>query len=129
MGDMAQLSIEVAMQILVAFSFFIAFISAQPLDQERTPEWVPACNGTYLFSEDKKTWNDAYGECELYGSHILQGLTADMYWHSANDNMSEGIWRQYDGGLILWSPWWYDNEPNGSTGSNCAVIGLRTDVY
>ena len=40
-----------------------------------------------------------------------------------------GIWRQYDSGLILWTPWWHDDEPDGATGSNYAVIGLRTDAY
>ena len=70
--------------------------------QELTPSWVKICGGTYLFSEDQKSWycferivhhfivtrpsfiliyafqilksfrEDAYGECELYGSHIAQ---------------------------------------------------------
>merc|ERR1712107_919613 len=37
-----------------------------------TPSWVNICGGTYLFSEDVKSWDDAYGQCELYDAHLWQ---------------------------------------------------------
>merc|ERR1712080_79905 len=95
------------MHPLLLLSFLSAVLSV-PLGQELTPSWVQVCGGTYLFSEDKKSWDDAYGECELYGSHLAQidgieenfclleyahteGLPADWYLHSANDISSEGV--------------------------------------
>merc|ERR1712107_337538 len=103
-------STRTAMKLILATSLSVALASSTPLSRELTPPWVEACNGSYLFSEDKKTWNDAYGECELYGSHLVQidglaenfcllkyahaeGLPADRYWHSANDNMAEAYLR------------------------------------
>merc|ERR1712080_14548 len=128
-----------AMHPLLLLSFLSAVLSV-PLGQELTPSWVQICGGTYLFSEDKKSWDDAYGECELYGSHLAQidgieenfclleyahteGLPADWYLHSANDISSEGVWRQYDGQMVLWSPWW-QNGKNGGRTENCAVIAF-----
>merc|ERR1712210_76702 len=84
---------------------------------------------------------NAYGECELYGAHIAQidnlaenfcllgfahteGLPDEWYWNSANDLMAEGVWRQYDGELITWSPWWADDQPYGGTGRNCGYVAL-----
>merc|ERR1712192_170834 len=107
MGRHTQLLIAIAMQPVLLFSFLASALSV-PLDQELTPSWVEACGGTYLFSEDKKSWTNAYGECEFYGSHIAQihgleenfclleyahskGLPAYYYWHSGNDILSEGI--------------------------------------
>merc|ERR1711973_382115 len=102
----------------------LLFASASSQHQERTPAWVNICGGTYLFSEDRKTWDGAIGECELYESHLVQidsfaenvclldyAHTADVghisgAWHSANDHMSEGVWRQYDGTLLSWAPMW-----------------------
>merc|ERR1711962_992548 len=115
---------------ILATPLIVALASSTPLTRELTPSWMEACNGTYLFSEDKKTWSDAYGECELYGGHLLQidGLAenfcllkyahaeapVDWYWHSANDIMAE-VWEQYDGQMILWTPWWYSDYPKGGT--------------
>merc|ERR1711990_152250 len=127
-----------AMQSLLLFSFLVPALSV-PLSQELTPSWVDVCGGTYLFSEDTKSWNDAYGECELYGGYIAQiegfaenfclleyahteELPVDWYWHSANDILSEGVWRQYDEQMILWGPRWWDT--NGARGQNCAVVQL-----
>merc|ERR1712210_29185 len=89
----------------------LALVSSVPLSQEKTPSWVDICGGTYLFSEDTRSWESSYGECELYGSHIAQidnlaenfclleyahteGLPDDWYWNSANDIMSEGFLQQ-----------------------------------
>ena len=74
-----QLKEATAMQTLLFLSLFFAFGSSAPLDQVKcyllhipelnwsymhiiqgmqglTPTWVDICNGTYLFSEDKKSW-------------------------------------------------------------------------
>merc|ERR1712192_44229 len=146
MGTQTQTITQTAMQLMLVTSLFFAIASSTPLSKELTPSWVKACNGSYLFSEDKKTWNDAYGECELYGGHLVQidglaenfcllkyahaeGLPADWYWHSANDIVAEGVWEQYDGQLVLWTPWWAHEHPSGGTGHNCGVVGLSTDRY
>jgi len=93
-----------------------------------------------------KIRNDAYGECELYGGHLVQidglaenfcllkyahaeGLPTDWYWQSANDNMAEGVWEQYDGQLILWTPYWSHEHPGGGTANNCGAVRLSTDGY
>merc|ERR1712203_1339267 len=124
----------------------LASASSIPLNQEQTPSWVNICQGTYLFSEDTKSWNDAYGECELYGAHIAQidslaenfclldyahtaGLPLNWYYNSANDIMSEGVWRQYDEELISWTPWWYREDTYGGTGRNCGAVYLGETVY
>ena len=44
-------------------------------------------------------------------------------------NISQGVWEQYDGQLILWTPYWAADDPDGGTGQNCGVVGLRTDGY
>ena len=38
-----------------------------------------------------------------------------------------GVWKQYDGGLISWTPWWVSNDPAGGKKENCAVVGLSED--
>ena len=74
----------------------------------------------------------------------LQGLPDNWYWNSANDIVSEGflqqrylphqlflsgVWRQYDGELILWSPWWAEKNPYGGTGRNCGRVALSVGEY
>merc|ERR1712226_772542 len=110
----------------------------------RTPSWVDVCDGSYLFSEDRRTWSEANGECELYGGHLIQiddmeenycildyaheqGLPADWYWHSGNDEASEGVYRQHDGSHILWQPIWYHNQPAGGRSDNCLHVCLAED--
>merc|ERR1712212_625967 len=149
MGNTVVSDTLTAMQSLLLFSFLASSLSSIPLSQELTPSWVNICGGTYLFSEDMKSWNDAYDECELlgwvggYGSHIAQidgfgenfclleyaqtkGLPYGRYWHSGNDILSEGVWRQYDEQMILWGPWFWDGK-DGGRGSNCAGIDLSED--
>merc|ERR1712126_259815 len=106
---------------------------------------VKICGGNYLFSEDVKSWDDAYGQCELYDAHLWQidnlaenfclldyshtmGYNAP-YWHSANDKASEGVWQQADGTLLSWSPRWVaakdlQGDPNGGKAENCAGVHL-----
>merc|ERR1712047_140567 len=130
----------------------ILFTSASsvPVNKEKTPSWVNICGGTYLFSEDLKSWDDAYGQCELYDAHLWQidnlaenfclldyshrmGYNA-AYWHSANDKESEGVWRQADGTLLSWSPWWAalkdaQGNPNGGKAANCAAVSLTDGTF
>merc|ERR1711962_41204 len=132
---------------VLATPLIVALASSTPLTRELTPSWVEACNGTYLFSEDKKTWNDAYGECELYGSHLVQidNLAENFclleyahsmgysfgYWNSANDITSEGVWKQYDEKLMSWTPWWQSatDEPNGVREENCGAVNMTGGPY
>eukprot|EP00092_Neocalanus_flemingeri_P072184 GFUD01088813.1.p1 GENE.GFUD01088813.1~~GFUD01088813.1.p1 ORF type:complete len:154 (+),score=23.23 GFUD01088813.1:82-543(+) len=114
--------------------------------QENTPAWADVCGGSFLFSEDTKTWHDAVGNCELYGSHLaqidtmeknfclleyahIQEITVAFWWHSGNDLDSEGVYRQFDGKLLQWQPIWYSDDPNGSTGQNCLAVGLDVSAY
>merc|ERR1712012_242796 len=132
------------MQTIFVLLFF-SIASSTPPDKDQTPSWVNICGGVYLFSEDLKSWDDAYGQCELYDAHLWQidnlaenfcwldyahrmGYN-DWVWHSANDKESEGVWRQADGTMLSWSPWWgarkdSQGEPAGGKNENCAVVSL-----
>merc|ERR1711962_863096 len=103
-----------------------------------TPHWEEVCQTSLLFSEDTKSWDDATGFCELLGGNLveirsmemnycillhaqLKGLHAYRYWHSGNDIDNEGVYRYnragdfppLPGDLILWSPIWSGNDPDG----------------
>ena len=41
----------------------------------------------------------------------------------------QGVWEQYDGQLILWTPYWSHEHPYGGTGQNCGAVRLSTDGY
>merc|ERR1712080_221789 len=130
----------------VRFVLVLSLLSAVlALSKEAgTPSWVHICDSSYLFSEDSKSWTDASGNCELYGGHLWQvdnmlenycileyhnvkGLPADYYWHSGNDILSEGVFRQHDGSHILWQPIWYGDDPQGGTAENCLLVRLSAD--
>merc|ERR1711872_456552 len=136
--------------LLMLFSLQLFAICDQ--DQVKSPHWVVACGGSYLFSEDKKSWNDAGDICELFGGHLAQiDNLAENYclldyaqsqslgdgswwWHSGNDIEREGVYRQADRELISWTPFWvgYANavtEPNGGTSENCLIVNLNDDKY
>merc|ERR1712071_609804 len=136
MGVLMMISLHLTLSLLP-----LLIQGAPAQSQPKTPAWVDICNGTFLFSEDLKNWNDGYGGCELYGAHLAmiksmelnyclldyahtQGDKADYYWHSANDLLSEGVYRHYDESLLLWQPNWYDLEPGGGTGQNCLMVRL-----
>merc|ERR1719369_495251 len=131
---------------------FLVFLSTLALqflvnaetDQDHSPSWVTFCDGSYLFSEDAKNWQDASDNCLLYGSHLLQidnmaenyclleyaqsqGMKVDYWSHSGNDIEWEGVYRQADGEPILWSPLWHSGDPDGGTGSNCLLVRLLGD--
>merc|ERR1712004_277970 len=137
----------VAMMFLWIIPLLI-FSSCATQNQGKTPSWVDICGGVFLFSEDTQQWKEAYGQCELYGSHIVQidnlvknfclldhahkmGYDYD-YWHSANDIESEGVWRQWNGTLLSWTPWWAQivySEPNGGEAENCGGVSLRVGEW
>ena len=41
----------------------------------------------------------------------------------ATKRFFKGVWRQYDGSMVPWSPWWRDGK-DGGRGENCALISL-----
>merc|ERR1712089_57228 len=119
-----------------------------------TPHWEAICNTSLLFSEDKKNWEDAKGECELFGGNLVEirsmelnycilrhahhkGLPVDWYWHSGNDIDDEGVYRYNRAGdfppiagdLILWSPIWYNGRPESGESQNCLIFYLTRDKY
>ena len=76
----------------------------------------------------------------------LQGYIGEWSWHSANDIESEGcvfiiyicllhlfhftflsgVWRQWDGTLLSFTPFWYQHvraEPGGGSAENCGGVG------
>ena len=83
---------------------------------------------------------------------ITQGYNR-IYWHSANDQESEGflckhdyfstfwrctscsgVWRQADGTPLSWSPWWtapqgMQGDPQGGKAENCAFVHLDDGAY
>merc|ERR1711970_460934 len=130
---------------LVFFSIFsLQLLVSAVTHKDLSPQWVTVCDGSYLFSEDAKNWQDASDNCLLYGSHLLQidnmaenyclldyaqsqEMTVDWWYHSGNDIEREGVYRQADGEPILWSPMWGSGDPNGGTGSNCLLVRLLGD--
>merc|ERR1712041_795 len=121
-----------------------------------TPHWEAICNTSLLFSEDRKSWDDATGFCELFGGNLVEirsmelnycilchahhkGLPVDWYWHSGNDIDEEGVYRYnragdfppLPGDLILWTPLWSakSNEPDGGRGENCLMVYLSSDGF
>merc|ERR1711962_812899 len=141
--------------IMLPLLLLFTVISAAKLqDRAVTPHWESVCNTSLLFSEDKKNWKDAWGECELYGGNLVQirsmemnycilrhahskALPADWYWHSGNDIDEEGVYRYNRAGdfppiagdLILWSPVWENGRPNGAKSQNCLLVSLSSDGY
>merc|ERR1711862_330477 len=118
-------------------------------DQVKSPHWVVVCEGSYLFSDDRKSWNDASDICELFGGHLAQidnlaenyclldyaqsQSLGDWWWHSGNDIEREGVYRQADRELILWTPFWagwanYVTDPDGGTAQNCLNVHLDGDT-
>merc|ERR1712098_292728 len=142
--------------IMFPLLLLITVVSAvQIQDRAVTPHWAAVCNTSLLFLEDKKTWEDAQGNCELYGGGLVQirsmemhycilsyaqnkGLPADWYWHSGNDIDNEGVYRYNRAGdfppiagdLILWSPIWAINgRPNNGRSQNCLQVALISNEY
>merc|ERR1711962_747366 len=143
--------------IMLPLLFLLTAVSDAKLqlqDRAVTPHWEAVCNTSLLFSEDKKNWEDARGECELYGGNLVQirnmeinycilrhahskALPADWYWHSGNDIDEEGVYRYNRAGdfpplagdLILWSPIWENGRPNGAKSQNCLLVSLSSDGY
>merc|ERR1711962_1875805 len=133
---------------------FTVIPAAKLQDRAVTPHWEAVCNTSLLFSEDKKNWEDAWGECELYGGNLVQirsmelnycilrhahtkGLPADGYWHSGNDIDDEGVYRYNRAGdfpplagdLILCSPIWGSGRPDSGESQNCLVVILTRNQY
>merc|ERR1711996_40961 len=141
--------------IMFPLLLLITVVSAVPIqDRAVTPHWEAVCNTSLLFSEDKKTWEDAQGNCELYGGSLVQVrsmemnycildyaetkvLPADWYWHSGNDIDKEGVYRYNRAGdfppiagdLILWSPLWNVGRPDYGRKENCLVVSLSSGEY
>merc|ERR1712089_54691 len=140
--------------IMLALLLLLTVISAVKLqDRAVTPHWEAICNTSLLFSEDKKNWEEASGECELYGGNLVEIRSMEMnycillhahnkavpggwYWHSGNDIDVEGVYRYNRAGdfppiagdLILWSPiGWEKGRPNGGRSGNCLLVCLRCD--
>merc|ERR1711962_864091 len=139
--------------IMFPLLLLITVVSAVPIqDRAVTPHWAAVCNTSLLFSEDKKTWEDAQGNCELYDGSLVEirsmelnycilrhahskNLPADTYWHSGNDIDDEGVYRYNRAGdfpplagdLILWSPIWNVGRPDYGRKENCLEVHLASD--
>merc|ERR1712126_408234 len=142
--------------IMLPLLLLLTVVSAAKLklqDKAAIPHWETACNTSLLFSERAETWEEASGECELYGGNLVQirsmemnycilrqahskGLTDEWYWHSGNDIDEEGVYRYNRGGdftpiagdLILWSPIaWSYGHPEGGRSQNCLEVRLSSD--
>ena len=40
------------------------------------------------------------------------------------DFFPSGVWRPFDGEMILWSPWWVGDHPDGGRDHNCGRVAL-----
>merc|ERR1712004_916513 len=151
MGECSHLGLRVQVKCSHPLcSFFFALASSVSQNKDQTPSWVNVCGGNYLFSEEKKSWDGAFGQCELYGAHLwkIDDIAENfclldyahrmgynrIYWHSANDQESEGVWRQADGTPLSWSPWWtapqgMQGDPQGGKAENCAFVHLDDGAY
>ena len=96
------------LSILVLSSLVsLVFCSSTPAWQDLNCE----AGHRYLFSEVKMTWEEARGECQLYGGWLVDlrsrkeqncliryaqaaGVTEDWYWHDGNQNTR--YFRRYD---------------------------------
>merc|ERR1712012_53547 len=108
-------STQTTMKLILATPVIVALASSTPLTRELTPSWVEACDGTYLFSEDKKTWSDAYGECELYGSHLVQ-----------IDGLAENFCLLKYIGIALMITWQKEFGNSTTVSSSCGLHGGHT---
>ena len=43
-------------------------------------------------------------------------------------SLQSGVWKQYDGGVISWTPWWAADDPNGGKAVTCALVFLSEDA-
>merc|ERR1712002_902098 len=84
---------------------FLSLLTLLPLqlfvicdqDQVKSPHWVVVCGGSYLFSENYCLLD--YAQSQSLGDDT-------WWWHSGNDIEREGVYRQADRELILWTPIW-----------------------
>merc|ERR1712198_294381 len=94
-------------------SLILYSVSCENGAKGTTPQWVDLeCQPghKYLFSETELNWNDARGECALYGgwlidildvheqncllrhAHATPGLENYGYWTDANQQETPGLW-------------------------------------
>merc|ERR1711962_354181 len=124
------------------------------MERQAGVPWEEVCNTTLFFSEDSKSWDDAKGFCEQIGGNLVEirsmfmnycilhhvyhkGLPEAGYWHSGNDIDDEGVYRYnraadfslHPGDLILWTPLWVNNEPDGGRGQNCLYVSLTSNSW
>merc|ERR1712112_83708 len=146
--------VTVNMLPLLLLLTVVSAAKLQLQDKAAIPHWETACNTSLLFSERAETWEEASGECELYGGNLVQirsmemnycilrhahskALPSDWYWHSGNDIDEEGVYRYNRAGdfppiagdLILWSPIWSGGRPSGAKSENCLEVALKSDSY
>merc|ERR1719158_133070 len=116
-------------------------------NKTRTPHWENVCNTSLFFSDDKKNWNDAQEFCDFIGGNLVDirsqemnycilrhahhsKVPEDIYWHSANDIVDEGVYHfGRTGDLILWSPMWYPPDPNAGRAGNCIMFWLTNNKF
>merc|ERR1712080_322626 len=139
----------VSISMLRVLALLTVVSAAHIQNRASYPHWEDVCNTSLFFSEDKKSWDDARGFCELIGGNLVDirsqemnycilrhahhtNLPEDYYWHSANDVDDEGVYR-YDlagdfpplpGDLVLWSPIWWSTDPNAGQSGNCIMMCL-----
>merc|ERR1711874_79416 len=143
MGILATTRASPNMQHLL-IPFLLAPVLSGPFSQGLSPSWIQMCKGTYLFSEDQKSWDEANDYCELYGGHLAkidsleenfcllehimsEQVTGEVFWHSANDIEVEGVMRQgRTGPFISWMPKFWSGEYQNGGGegrdSNCFYL-------
>merc|ERR1719187_1038256 len=109
--------------LLILFSLKLFAICDQ--DQVKSPHWVDICElfGGHLAQIDNLAEN--YCLLDYAQSQSLE----ETWWHSGNDIEREGVYRQADMELILWSPIWWGGvkdpmgpDPNGGTSENCLNV-------
>merc|ERR1711962_981810 len=71
----------VTITISMLLVLLLPVISAANLEEKGdgvTPHWEEVCNTSLLFSEEKKSWDDATVFCELFGGNLVEIRSMEM---------------------------------------------------
>merc|ERR1711936_418529 len=119
-----------------------------------TPSWQEVecrydTKTKYLFSELSLTWEEAKGECQLYGGwllnlnnlveqncllkHAVTNEISGWFWHDGNGIEIEGLWVHDLDGMDLWMhTFWSCGSSNnyenaGRTNGDALLLGLMSN--
>merc|ERR1712227_338504 len=131
---------------------FLIILSTVVTLASSTPQWQDLnCEAghKYLFSEVEMTWEEARGECELYGGWLVDlksrkeqncilryaqtaGVTETWYWHDVNNVETPGIFKHAkDDTEVEWMADWSCNKDSNLVfrGNEYVKLGIWFKTY